>query len=93
VYLALGIDYHVYDESKGDEVNDIHKWPPFIMKLQDGCDYAHLISNFVLDNPEDFGGLKKMHSQKLLGKLNKMGIANLNRQHQTSLIYYFQYDG
>jgi hypothetical protein len=63
------------------------------MKLQDGCDYAHLISNFVLDNPKDFGGLKKMHSQKLLGKLNKMGIANLNRQHQTSLIYYFQYNG
>ncbi len=52
MYLALGIDYHVYDEPKGDEVNDIHKWPPFIMKLQDGCDYAHLISNFVLDIPK-----------------------------------------
>jgi hypothetical protein len=38
------------------------------MKLQDGRDYAHLISNFVLDNPQDFGGLKKMHIQQLFGQ-------------------------
>jgi hypothetical protein len=56
--LALGIDSHVYDESKGDEANNIDEGPPLIVKLHDAHRCAHMISNFILDNPQDFEKLK-----------------------------------
>ncbi len=56
--LALGIASHVYDESKRDEANNIDEGPPFFVKLRDAHHCARMISNFILDNPQDFEKFK-----------------------------------
>jgi hypothetical protein len=59
-------------------------------EIENSCHYVHIFFKFILDNLQDFGELKGMNIWRLLGKLNKNSIANLNRQHQTSLRFYFQ---
>lgn len=53
---------------KGDEANNIDEGPPLIVKLHDAHCCAHMISNFILDNPQDFENLKVMNIQKFLNK-------------------------
>jgi hypothetical protein len=55
--------------------------PPTI-KLSDARRHATLLFNFLLDNSLHFGVNEIISFQKLVGKLDKMTIANLNRQHQ-----------
>jgi hypothetical protein len=65
----LSCNWWISDEPKEHEANDIDKQPPPIVKLQDVHDCAQMISNFVLDNPKEFGKLKVMNIWKLLGNL------------------------
>jgi len=44
----------------------------------------------VQDNPQEFGELEVMNILKFSSKLDQMGVASVNKQHQTSLRSYFQ---
>jgi hypothetical protein len=46
------------------------------------------LSNFLLENSLYFGVNEMISFQKLLGKLDKMIVANLSRQHHRSLNFY-----
>jgi hypothetical protein len=67
----LNVDLHSVD------VDDV---APPIIKLSDTKRHASLLSNFLLNNSLHFGVNEILSSQKLLGNLDKMTIANLGRQ-------------
>ena len=48
------------------------------------------MSGFLLEDYLYFGVNEMISSQKLVGKLDKMTVANLGRQHRRSLDFYFQ---
>jgi hypothetical protein len=60
------------------------------MKLGDANRRASLLSNFLLDNSLYFGVNEILSVQKLVGNLDKMAVANLGRQHQSSLESYLK---
>ena len=57
---------------------------PPIVKLSDAKCHASLLFNFLLDNSLHFGVNEILSFQKLVGNLDKMTIANLARQPQSS---------
>jgi hypothetical protein len=58
--------------------------PPTV-KLSDVERHASLLSSFYLENSLYFGAKVIINFQKLVGNLDKMTVANLDRQHQSSL--------
>ena len=62
---------------------------PPLVKLSDAKCHASLLFNFLLDNSLHFGVYEILSFQKLVGNLDKMTIANLARQPQSSLNSYF----
>ena len=68
----INVDLHLVD------VDDVA--PPTV-KLNDAKHHAFLLSNFLLDYSlySSVNGI--INSQKLVGNLNKMTIANLGRKH------------
>ena len=91
VDAALGINY-----AQGFDLNvdlhsiDVDDVAPPIVKLSDAKRHASLLSNFLLNNSLHFGVNEILSSQKLVGNLDKMTVANLGRQHQRSLNSYFK---
>jgi hypothetical protein len=49
-----------------------------------------MLSHFLLNNSINFSIQDVTNFQKVLGKLNKMGVANLNKQQQRTLDSYFK---
>ena len=84
-YYAQGFDLNV--DLHSVDVDDV---APPIVKLSDAKHHASLLSNFLLDNSLHFGVNEIISFQKLVGNLDKMTIANLGRQHQRSLNFYFK---
>ena len=91
VDVALKINY-----AQGFDLNvDLHSVhvddgaPPTI-KVSDAKRHASLLPNFLLDNSLYFGVDEMISFRKLVGNLDKMTIANLRRQHQRSLNFYFK---
>ena len=77
----LNVDLHSVDVD--------HVAPPAV-KLSDAKHHASLLSNFLLDNSLHFYVNEIINFQKLIGNLDKMTIANLDRQHQRSSNSYFK---
>jgi hypothetical protein len=77
----LDVDLHSVD------VDDV---APPTLKLSDAKRHASLMSNFLLDNSLHFSVNELISSQKLVGNLDKMIVANLGRQHERSLNSYFK---
>ena len=63
---------------------------PSTVKLSDAKRHASLLFSFFLESSLYFGVNENINFQKLGGHLDKMTIANLGRQHQTSLDSYFK---
>ena len=91
VHVALGINY-----AQGFDLNfhlhlvDVDDVAPPTIKLRDAKRHASLFLNLFLDNSLHFGVNEIIYSQKLVGILNKMIVANLGRQQQRSLNSYFK---
>jgi hypothetical protein len=64
-----------------DPILDVDNQPPPIVKLIDMRHHASMLS-FLLDNSVNFNVYDVTNFQKVLEKLDKMGVANLNRQQQ-----------
>jgi hypothetical protein len=77
----LNVDLHLVD------VDDVA--PPTI-KLSDAKRHASLLFNLLQDNSLYFGVNEIISSQKLVGNLDKMTLANLGRQHHRSFGLLFQ---
>ena len=63
--------------------------PPTV-KLSGAKRHAPSLSSFLLENSLYFGVNEITSLQKLVGKANKITLANLGRQHQRSLHFYFK---
>jgi hypothetical protein len=90
VDVALGVNY-----VQGFDLNiDLHSVnvddvAPTI-RLSDAKHHVSLLCNFLLDNSLHFGVNEIISFPKLVGNLDKMTIANLDRQHHRSLNSYFK---
>ena len=60
------------------------------VKLSDVKHHASMLSNFLLDNSLHFGVNEIISSQKLVENIDKMTIANLDREHQKIFEILFQ---
>jgi hypothetical protein len=60
---------------------DVDDVAPPTVKFSDAKHHASLLSNFLLDNSLHFGVNEIINSQKLVGILDRMTVANLGRQH------------
>jgi hypothetical protein len=91
VDAALGINH-----AQGFDLNvdlhsvDVDDVAPPTVQLSDTKRHASLLSNFLLDNLLHFGVNEIISFQKLIGNFVKMTVANLGRQHQSSLNSYFK---
>jgi hypothetical protein len=63
--------------------------PPTI-KLSDAKRHASLLSRSLLEDSLYFGVHETISFQKIVGNSYKMLVANLGRQHQKYLDYYFK---
>jgi hypothetical protein len=77
----LNVDLHLVD------VDDV---APPIVKLSDAKRHASLLFSFLLDNSLHVGVNEILSLQNLIGNLDKMTVANLDRQHHRSLNSYFK---
>jgi hypothetical protein len=73
-----------------DPISDVDNQSPPIIKLSDVRHHASMLSHFLLDNSLNFSIHDVTNFQKVLGKLDKIGVANLNRQQQGTLDSYFR---
>jgi hypothetical protein len=91
VDVALGVNY-----AQGFDLNvdmhsiDVDDVAPPTRKLSDAKHHVSLLSNFLLDNSFHFGVNEITSSQKLVGNIDRMTVANLGRQHHRSLNSYFK---
>ena len=69
---------------------DVDDVAPPMIKLSDVKCHASLLFSFLLENSLYFGVNEIISFQKLVGNLKKMTVANLGRQHQSSLDSYFK---
>ena len=85
VDAALGINH-----AQGFDLNvdlhsvDVDDVAPPTLDLSDAKRYASLLFDFLLDNLLHFGVNEIISFQKLVENLDKMTIANLDRQHERS---------
>jgi hypothetical protein len=65
-----------------DPIPNVDDQPPTIVKLTDAQHHASMLSHFLLNNSINFSIIVQdvTNFQKVLGKLDKMGVANFNRQ-------------
>ena len=91
VDVALGINhaqgFDLYVDLHSKDVDDVAS--PTI-KLSDAICHASLLSDILLDNSLYFGVNEMISFQKSVGNLDKMTVANLDRQHHRSLNSYFK---
>jgi hypothetical protein len=73
-----------------DPIPNVDDQPPPIAKLTDMRHHASMLSHFLLKNSVNFIVQDVTNFQKVLEKLDKMGVANLNKQQQRILNSYFK---
>ena len=73
-----------------DSVNVVDDVAPPTIKLSDDERHASLLSRLSLENSLYSGVNKIISSQKIIGILDKMIVANLGRQHNRYLDSYFK---
>jgi hypothetical protein len=73
-----------------DPFPNVDDQPPPIVKLTDVWHHASMLSHFLLNNSINFSVQNITNFKKVLGKLDKMGVANLNKQQQRTLDSYFK---
>ena len=86
-FRITSVDFDLNVDLDSVDVDDV---APPIVKLSDAKRHASLLFSFFLKNSLYFGVNENISFQKLGGNLDKMTIANLGRQHQTSLDSYFK---
>ena len=86
-FRITSVDFDLNVDLDSVDVDDVA--PPTV-KLSDAKRHASLLFSFFLKNSLYFGVNENISFQKLGGNLDKMTIANLGRQHQTSLDSYFK---
>jgi hypothetical protein len=72
-----------------DPIPNVDDQTPPIVKLTNARHYASMLSHFLLNNSVNFSAQDVINFFKVLGKLDKMGVANLNKQQQRTLDSYF----
>ena len=86
VDVALEINYaQGFDLNVNLHLEDVDNVAPPTIKLSDAKRHASLLSNFSLYNYLYFGVDEISSSQKLVGNLDKMVVANLGRQRAIDL--------
>jgi hypothetical protein len=65
-----------------DPIPNVDDQPPPIVKLTNVQHHASMLSHFLLNNSINFSVQDVTNFQKVLGKPDKMGAANLNKQQQ-----------
>jgi hypothetical protein len=73
-----------------DPISNVDDQPPPIVKLINSRHHASMLSHFLLNNLVNFSIQDEPNFQKVLGKLDKMGVANLNKQQQRTSNSYFR---
>jgi hypothetical protein len=63
-----------------DFIPNVDDQSPPIVNLTDAWHHASMLSHFLLNNLVNFGVQDVIDFQKVLGKLDKMGVTNLNKQ-------------
>ena len=91
VDVALGINYaQGFDPNVDLHSIDVDDVAPPSIKLRDAKHHASLLFNILLHNYLYLGLNEIIGFQMSVGNLKKMTIANLGRQHQRSLNFYFK---
>ena len=79
IHLGLDLNEELMERS------DVDDQPTPIVKLPQACEYAQLLSNFVVEHPLDFKSVLDMtNMQSFMNKLNKMSISNTNKHHHNT---------
>ena len=91
VDMAWGREIHLDLDLNGEPVegNDVNDQPKPIVKFPQACEYAHLLSNFVVEHPSEFSIIDLMNKKPFMGKLSKMSISSINKHHQKTKNSYF----
>ena len=76
--IHLGLDLN----EKPMKGNGVHDQPTPIVKLPKACEYAQLLSNFVLEHHSEIAIEDVTNMQSFMYKLNEMLISNANEHHQ-----------
>ena len=71
-----------------DPILNVDDQPPLIVKLTNARHHASTLFHLLLNNLVNFQDVTDF--QKVLGKLDKVGVANLNKQQQRTLDSYFK---
>jgi hypothetical protein len=71
-------------------IPNVDDQPPPIVKLTNGRHHASMLSHFFLNNLVSFYVHDVTNFQKASGRLDKMGVANLNKQQQRTSDSYFR---
>jgi hypothetical protein len=73
-----------------DFIPNVDYQPPPIVKLINGQNHASMLSHFLLNSSINSRVQDVTTFQKVLGMLDKMDVANLNKQQQGTLDSYFR---
>ena len=73
-----------------DPIPNVGDQRPPIVKLTDTQHHASMLSHFLLNNSVNFSVQDVTNFQKVLRKLDKMGVANHNKQQQRTSNSYFR---
>ena len=68
-----------------DPISNVDDQPPPIVKLAKAWHHASMLSYFLLNNSSNFSVQDVTNFWKALGKLDKMSVANFNKQQQRTL--------
>jgi hypothetical protein len=74
-YLELDLNEEPMDG------NDVDDQPTPIVKLPQACEYAQLLSSFVMEHSLKCSIVDMMNMYFFMDKLNKMLISNINKHH------------
>jgi hypothetical protein len=73
-----------------DPIPNVDDQSPPIVKLTNVRHHASMLFHFLLNTSINFSIQDVTNFQKKKGKLDKMGVANLNKQQQRTLDSYFK---
>ena len=76
--LAWGREIHLGLDLNEELVDD---QPTPMVKLPQACEYAQLLSNFVVEHPSEFSVIDVMNMQSFMNELSKMFISHINKHH------------
>ena len=78
--LAWGREIHLGLDLNEEpmEENDVDDQPTPMVKLPQACEYAQLLTNFVVQHPSEFSVINVMNMQSFMNGLSKMFISHIN---------------